>query len=61
MALPARIEAPVRNITGVPETAWNDVRRWRTEYEARTDARLTLDTSVGTPEYLLAEALNFMR
>ena len=33
----------------------------RTEYEARTDARLTLDTSVGTPEKLLAEALNFVR
>jgi hypothetical protein len=28
------------------------------EYEARTDARLTLNTSVGTPENLLAEALN---
>ncbi len=56
-----RIEARVRNIPGMPEINWNDVQRRRMEYEARTDARLTLDTSVGMPETMLAEALNYLR
>jgi predicted kinase len=56
-----RIEARVRNIAGMPEITWARVQERRAEFEAWTDARLTLDTSVETPEELLAEALNYLR
>jgi predicted kinase len=56
-----RIEARIRNIAGMPEITWARVMERRAEFEAWTDARLTLDTSVETPEKLLAEALNYIR
>ena len=40
-----RIEARVRNIEGMPEVTWARVMERRADYEAWTDARLTLDTS----------------
>jgi predicted kinase len=56
-----RIEARVRNIAGMPEVTWDRVQRRRAEYEAWTDARLTLDTSAKSADQLLAEALNYVR
>jgi predicted kinase len=56
-----RIEARIRNIDGMPDITWTQVLERRAEYEAWTDARLTLDTSVEIPERLLAEALNYLR
>jgi predicted kinase len=56
-----RIEARVRKIDGMPESTWARVLERRTEYQAWTDARLTLDTSINVPEKLLAEALNYVR
>ena len=55
-----RIEARVRNIPGMPEVTWARVLQRRAEYEAWTDARLTLDTSVETPDRLLAMALDYL-
>ena|ERR1700722_18255698 len=57
----ARIEARRRNIPGMPEITWARVLERRAEYEPWTDARLTLDTSIDTPEKLLAYALNYLR
>ncbi len=57
----ARIEARRRNIPGMPEITWARVLQRRAEYEPWTDARLTLDTSIETPEKLLADALNYLR
>jgi predicted kinase len=56
-----RIEARVRNIAGMPEVTWARVLQRRTEYEAWTDARLILDTSIDAPEQLLTAALNYVR
>jgi predicted kinase len=56
-----RIEARVRNIAGMPEVTWDRVQRRRAEYEAWTNARLTLDTSAKSAEQLIAEALNYLR
>jgi predicted kinase len=56
-----RIEARVRNIEGMPEVSWARVLARRAEYQAWTEARLILDTSVAAPENLLAEALNYLR
>jgi predicted kinase len=56
-----RIEARVRNIAGMPEISWDRVQRRRVEYEAWTDARLTLDTSAKSADQLLAEALDYLR
>jgi predicted kinase len=56
-----RIEARKRNIDGMPETPWSRVQERRAEYEPWIDQRLTLDTSTGTPERLLAEALDYLR
>ena len=56
-----RIEARVRNIAGMPEVTWDRVQRRRAEYEAWTDARLTLDTSAKSAEQLITEALNYLR
>jgi hypothetical protein len=56
-----RIEARVRNIDGMAELTWARVIERRAEYEAWTDRRLTLDTSIDAPESLLAEALNYVR
>ena len=56
-----RVEARVRNIAGMPEVTWDRVQRRRAEYEAWTDARLTLDTSAKSAEQLIAEALNYLR
>jgi predicted kinase len=57
----ARIEARRRNIPGMPEITWARVLERRAEYEPWTDARLTLGTSIDTPEKLLADALNYLR
>ena len=54
-----RIEARIRNIDGMPETPWSRVLERRAEYEPWTDQRLTLDTSAGPPEQLLADALDY--
>ena len=56
-----RIEARVRNIAGMPEVTWDRVQRRRAEYEAWTDARLTLDTSAKSADQLIAEALKYLR
>jgi predicted kinase len=56
-----RIEARIRNIDGMAEIDWSRVLERRAEYEAWTDARLTLDTSAKSPEQLVAEALNYVR
>jgi predicted kinase len=56
-----RVEARIRNIEGMPEIPWSRVLERRAEYEPWTDKRLTLDTSDGTPEQSLADALNYMR
>ena len=55
-----RIEARVRNIDGMAEVTWARVIERRAEYQAWTDRRLTLDTSIDAPESLLAEALNYV-
>jgi predicted kinase len=56
-----RIEARIRNIEGMPEIPWSRVEQRRAEYEPWSDERLTLDTSVGTPEQLLGDALDYLR
>ena len=56
-----RIEARIRNIEGMPEIPWSRVLERRAEYEPWTDERLTLDTSDGPPEQLLADALDYVR
>jgi predicted kinase len=56
-----RIEARVRNIDGMPDIAWPRVLERRAEYQAWSDARLTLDTSADALEKLLTEALNYVR
>jgi predicted kinase len=56
-----RIEARVRDIAGMPEVTWDRVQRRRAEYEAWTDARLTLDTSAKSADQLIAEALKYLR
>jgi predicted kinase len=56
-----RIEARVRNIAGMPEVTWARVLQRRAEYEPWTDQRLTLDTSIKTPERLLAAALDYLQ
>lgn len=55
-----RIEARVRGIEGMAEVTWARVEQRRTEYEAWTDARLTLDTSAQPPERLLPEAIEYL-
>ena len=55
-----RIEARMRGIEGMPEVTWPGVEKRRAEYEAWTDARLTLDTSAHPPERLLAEAIGYL-
>ena len=55
-----RIEARVRNIEGMAEVRWARVEQRRAEYQAWTDARLTLDTSAHSPEALLAEAIRYL-
>jgi predicted kinase len=57
----ARIEARRRNIDGMPEIPWSRVLERRAEYEPWTDLRLTLDSSDGSPEKLLGEALDYVR
>jgi hypothetical protein len=42
------------------EITWARVEQRRTEYEAWTDARLTLDTSAQPPERLLEEAIGYL-
>jgi predicted kinase len=54
-----RIETRIRNIEGMAEVSWARVEQRRAEYEAWTDARLTLDTSQ-PPERLLAEAIDYL-
>jgi predicted kinase len=56
-----RIEARRRNIDGMPEVTWSRVLERRAEYQPWTDPRLTLDTSDGTPEKLLRDALDYVR
>lgn len=55
-----RIEARVRGIEGMAEVTWARVEQRRTEYQAWTDARLTLDTSAQPPERLLPEAIEYL-
>jgi predicted kinase len=55
-----RIEARMRAIEGMSEVTWAGVEKRRTEYEAWTDARLTLDTSAHPPGRLLAEAIGYL-
>ena len=55
-----RIEARIRGIEGMAEVTWDRVENRRAEYEAWTDARLTLDTSAHPPERLLAEAIGYL-
>lgn len=55
-----RIEARIRGIEGMAEVTWARVEKRRAEYEAWTDARLTLDTSAQPPERLLAEAIFYL-
>jgi predicted kinase len=55
-----RVDARVRNIDGMAEVTWARVEKRRAEYEAWTDARLTLDTSAHPPERLLAEAIGYL-
>jgi predicted kinase len=55
-----RIETRVRGIEGMAEVTWARVAERRAEYEAWSDARLTLDTSARPPERLLAEAIAYM-
>ena len=55
-----RIEARVRGIEGMAEVTWERVEKRRAEYQAWTDARLTLDTSAHPPERLLAEAIGYL-
>jgi len=55
-----RIDARIRNIDGMAEIDWARVEQRRAEYEAWTDARLSLDTSAEPPERLLAEALRYL-
>ena len=55
-----RIDARIRNIDGMAEVDWARVEQRRAEYEAWTDARLTLDTSAQPPERLLAEAIRYL-
>ena len=56
-----RVEARVRAIDGMPEPTWARVLHRRAEYEAWTDAHLTLDTSIDAPDKLLAAALSYLR
>lgn len=55
-----RIETRIRGIEGMAEVTWARVEKRRAEYEAWTDARLTLDTSARPPERLLAEAIEYL-
>ena len=55
-----RIEARTRGIEGMSEVTWAGVEKRRTEYEAWTDARLTLDTSAHPPGRVLAEAIGYL-
>jgi predicted kinase len=55
-----RIEARICGIEGMAEVTWARVEKRRAEYEAWTDARLTLDTSAHPPERLLAEAIEYV-
>jgi hypothetical protein len=55
-----RIAARIRGIEGMAEITWARVEQRRTEYEAWTDARLTLDTAAQPPERLLAEAIGYL-
>jgi predicted kinase len=55
-----RIEARIRGIEGMAEITWARVEQRRTDYEAWTDARLTLDTSALPAERLLAEAISYL-
>jgi predicted kinase len=56
-----RIEASVRNMDGMPDIKWARVLERRAEYEAWTDERLTLDTSVAAPQSLLSKAMSYVR
>jgi predicted kinase len=60
LAVRRRIEARVRNIPGMPEITWSRVLERRAEYRAWTDHRLTLDTSIQSPEQLLEQVLNYL-
>jgi predicted kinase len=55
-----RIEARIRDIEGMAEVSWSRVVERGEEYEAWTDARLTLDTSAHPPERSLAEAIEYL-
>ena len=50
----------MRGIEGMAEVTWARVEQRRTDYEAWTDATLTLDTSAHPAERLLAEAIGYL-
>jgi predicted kinase len=56
-----RVEARLRAIDGMPELTWGRVLQRRAEYEAWSDARLVLDTSIDAPGKLLVAALSYLR
>ena len=55
-----RIDTRIRNLDGMAEIDWARIEQRRAEYEAWTDARLTLDTSAQPQEQLLAEAIRYL-
>lgn len=55
-----RIEARVRGIVGMPEVTWDRVLTRKAEYESWQHDRLELDSAVGSPEMLIAQALNYV-
>ncbi len=55
-----RIEARIRNIDGMADVTWARVLERRAEYQAWTDARLTLDNSQRPPERLLGDAIDYL-
>ena len=56
----ASLNAMRKAIDGMPEITWARVLERRAEYQAWSDARLTLDTSIDAPGTLLAAALKFV-
>jgi predicted kinase len=55
-----RIEARRRDIPGLPPLSWPHVLRRKADYDAWSDARLTLETAETAPETLVEAALRFL-
>ncbi|MEM7639007.1 MAG: AAA family ATPase [Pseudomonadota bacterium] len=56
----SRIEARIRNITGMSEVRWDRVVERRQEYEPWTQTRLQLDTSKEAASELIQTALAYL-